>query len=368
LKLIFNRFSALFVAVFLFISIPHNFIMAYPLFSASIFNIGLNNLNSNQTKEVAIFKENSQNVAILSPANHIDPNPAKGGGDINIVDNTVIVVENSPVGLTGEFLPNSNNGRINVYEVREGDTLSQIANMYNVSINTIRWANDFSGDIQPGQSLIILPVTGVRHVVKNGGTIADVAEIYHADPREIALFNGLPENTTLKKGDEIIVPNADMIHGDEEKSKPQTNSKTYAKNSSNNSKTTVSSFAGYYSNPLPGAILTQGLHGYNAVDLGAPLGTPIYAAAAGTVITSKQGGWNGGYGSMIVISHDNGTQTLYSHQSENVVYVGQKVKKGQLIGYVGSTGRSTGNHLHFEIRGAKNPIASACVVGKVCKY
>ena len=134
------------------------------------------------------------------------------------------------------------------------------------------------------------------------------------------------------------------------------------------SKNIQTSSTGYYANPVPGAILTQGLHGYNSVDLGAPLGTPIYAAAEGNVITSKQGGWNGGYGSMIVISHDNGTQTLYSHQSENVVSVGQKVSKGQLIGYIGSTGRSTGNHLHFEVRGAKNPLAAACVVGKVCKY
>jgi murein DD-endopeptidase MepM/ murein hydrolase activator NlpD len=108
------------------------------------------------------------------------------------------------------------------------------------------------------------------------------------------------------------------------------------------------------------------MHGYNAVDLGAPVGTPITAAASGKVITSKQGGWNGGYGNMVVISHDNGTQTLYSHLSSNVVYSGQWVSAGEVIGYVGSTGHSTGPHLHFEVRGDTNPLAS-CRVGSSCQ-
>jgi murein DD-endopeptidase MepM/ murein hydrolase activator NlpD len=66
-------------------------------------------------------------------------------------------------------------------------------------------------------------------------------------------------------------------------------------------------------------------------------------------------GWNGGYGKYIVISHPNGTQTLYAHNLENYVSVGDAVVRGQIIGSVGSTGKSTGPHLHFEVRGAKNP-------------
>ncbi|MDO8482413.1 MAG: M23 family metallopeptidase, partial [bacterium] len=72
-------------------------------------------------------------------------------------------------------------------------------------------------------------------------------------------------------------------------------------------------------------------------------------------IVSKNYGWNGGYGEYVVISHSNGTQTLYSHMSENITYPGMRVSQGQVIGYVGSTGKSTGSHLHFEVRGAKNP-------------
>ena len=103
--------------------------------------------------------------------------------------------------------------------------------------------------------------------------------------------------------------------------------------------------------------MSQGIHGYNGVDVSAPSGTPIYAAAGGTIVVAKGGGgYNGGYGNYIVIDHGNGTQTLYAHMSSLAVS-GGSVSKGSLIGYVGSTGRSTGNHLHFEVRGAKNPLA-----------
>jgi LysM repeat protein len=333
---------------------------AFPFISFSI----LNNISPSQTvSEKASLIDNSQNIAVLEPANHIDPNPAKGGGDINVVEGKALFAENSLSGVAVDINKPGNTGRISVYEVRPGDTLTQIADMFDVSVNTIRWANDFSGDIKPGQSLIILPISGVKHVVKNGGTIKDVADIYGADAREIALFNGLSEDTKLKAGDEIIVPHAEIKHEDPG-TKSTSKAKTYAKAGA--AKTSVSATSGYFTNPAPGAILTQGVHGYNGVDLGASVGTPIYAAAAGSVITSKEGGWNGGYGSMIIISHSNGTQTLYGHLSQNVAAAGQKVAKGELIGYMGSTGKSTGSHLHFEVRGAKNPLASSCVVGKVC--
>jgi murein DD-endopeptidase MepM/ murein hydrolase activator NlpD len=114
-------------------------------------------------------------------------------------------------------------------------------------------------------------------------------------------------------------------------------------------------YDGYYMKPFIVGTKTQGLHGYNAVDYGMPVGSPIYAAAAGTVIISKSSGYNGGYGKYIVIEHQNSTQTLYGHLSNPIVSVGQSVIQGQLIGYSGNTGKSTGPHLHFEVRGAKNP-------------
>ena len=115
----------------------------------------------------------------------------------------------------------------------------------------------------------------------------------------------------------------------------------------------------YYSWPLAGGSITQGLHGWNAVDIGAPSGTPIYAAAAGTVIVARSGGgWNGGYGNYVVVSHPNGTQTLYAHMSRVSATVGAHVGQGETIGKVGMTGEATGPHIHFEVRGAVNPFAN----------
>ena len=79
------------------------------------------------------------------------------------------------------------------------------------------------------------------------------------------------------------------------------------------------------------------------------------AAASGEVIIARGSGWNGGYGQMVVISHPNGTQTLYGHMSAISVNAGDLVSAGQKIGEVGNTGNSTGPHLHLEVRGAKNP-------------
>ncbi|MFR0822415.1 MAG: M23 family metallopeptidase [Clostridia bacterium] len=98
--------------------------------------------------------------------------------------------------------------------------------------------------------------------------------------------------------------------------------------------------------------------GHKGIDIGASKGTPIKAAAGGTV-TLSQYGYNGGYGNYVIVSHGNGVQTVYGHCSSLKVTTGQKVSQGQLIATVGSTGDSTGNHLHFEVRVngvAQNPL------------
>jgi len=293
------------------------------------------------------LKLNSQSLPVLKAATNNDPNPAKGGGDIVVVDDKAIMavptISGDPVEI---YKPKSD--QISVYVVRDGDTLSQIADMFKVSSNTIRWANDLEGDIQPGQQLVILPVTGVKHKVKSGGTVADLADMYKADAREIALFNGISVNTRLEAGMEILVPNGELHI---EKKTP----KKVASGSGKTSSKSVRSSGGIFKNPIPGAVKTQGIHGYNAVDFGAPIGTPIYAAAGGQVIISRSGGWNGGYGNYVVIKHDNGSQTLYAHASEVNVAAGDWVSQGDRIASVGNTGRSTGPHLHFEVRGATNP-------------
>lgn len=321
------------------------FIVLPFLANAGIFSFIANN-SSDQNNNNLGAALNSQSLPVLKAATNNDPNPAKGGGDILVVDDKAIM---STPSITGDpveiYKPKSD--QISVYVVREGDTLSQIATMFKVSSNTIRWANDLEGEIQPGQQLVILPVTGVKHKVKSGGTVADLAEIYKADAKEIALFNGISVNTRLEAGMEILVPNGEL-HVEKKTPKKTASS---GKSGGNVAK----SSGGIFKNPVPGAVKTQGIHGYNGVDFGASIGTPIYAAAGGQVIISRTGGWNGGYGNYVVIKHDNGSQTLYAHANEVFVASGEWVSQGDKIATVGNTGRSTGPHLHFEVRGATNP-------------
>lgn len=234
------------------------------------------------------------------------------------------------------------NDQIGIYEVKEGDTVSGVADLYGVSKNTIVWANDIKGALKPGQTLIILPVTGVKHIVKKGDTLASIAKKYKADTEEIALFNGLSDSIALNVGDNIIIPEGEV----EAPAKAITKvvKKIY---------NTVA--AGYYVRPIIGGHKTQGIHGHNGIDIGAPIGTPILASADGTVSVARDSGYNGGYGDLIIISHSNGTQTVYAHLNSVYVKTGQKVVQGEQIGTSGNTGRSTGPHLHFEIRGATNP-------------
>ena len=86
---------------------------------------------------------------------------------------------------------------------------------------------------------------------------------------------------------------------------------------------------------------------HTGIDLAAPTGTPVFATARGTVTAAS---WQGGYGLLVAVSHGAGLQTRYAHLSRIAVYPGQSVKAGDLIGHVGSTGRSTGPHLHYELR------------------
>lgn len=287
-------------------------------------------------------------VKLLSSQTNIDPNAAHGGGDI-IIDEGALISG----GAFGEeaYRETYSSGEISIYVVRENDSLSQIADMFGVTTNTILWANDLNdATIHEGQSLVILPIVGVRHIVKSGDTIDTIAEKYKGNAEEILSYNQLAANTELAVGETLIIPGGNM-----HTAAPKQTTKSSVPAAQSSAEVATGGSGGYFSHPLPGAIRTQGIHGYNGVDLAANSGTPIRAAAAGDVIVSRSSGWNGGYGNYIVIKHSNGTQTLYAHNSSNAVGVGAHVSAGEVIGYVGSTGRSTGAHLHFEVRGSSNP-------------
>lgn len=307
---------------------------------------------------------NSQNMPVLAAARNPDPNPSVGGGDIEIVGGSALKSEDGPSGTTADVAtapPEATS--ISVYTVHKGDTLGGIAQMFGVTVNTILWANDLKGGtIHEGDTLVILPIAGVRHTVAKGDTLASIAKKYKADAGEIAQYNNISSDSPLTVGDVIVVPDGEVV--------TQTASVAKSSGKSSAAKATAANpyrggsgadLGNYYAWPFDPGVgsLTQGLHGYNGVDLGAPTGTSIYAAAAGTVIIANGGGgWNGGYGNYVVIQHTNGTQTLYAHMSHVLIGAGEQVAQGTLIGKVGMTGKSTGPHLHFEVRGATNPFGS----------
>lgn len=326
--------------------LPLTLLVAVPLsVHAGVFSSVIEILQPEETIEpVSDTSSDIHEAATLHAALHSDPQAAKGGGDV--------IVEEGALVSTGTVAPDevaktAGTGEISVYTVREGDTPSQIAEMFGISVNTIFWANDIKNNVlQPGETLVILPITGVRHIVKEGETLSTIAKKYEGDVEEILAYNQLSDESSIAVGDTVVIPNGEMHSAPKQKTaSAQPVSVSGASGES----------ASGLTHPVPGARRSQGIHGYNGVDLAAPAGTAIRAAAAGEVIVSKSSGWNGGYGNYIVIKHANGVQTLYAHNSENYVGVGAYVAQGEVIGAVGNTGKSTGSHVHFEVRGAKNP-------------
>ncbi|MBI3572202.1 M23 family metallopeptidase [Candidatus Kaiserbacteria bacterium] len=301
----------------------------------------------------------SSSAAALSAPTNSNANAALPVG-VTLSGGSALVAYTGPAGTIADVASSTPPDRISVYEVRPGDTLSGIAGLFGVSVNTIVWANSLGSarTVHPGDTLIILPVTGIERTIAKGDTLKSLAKKYGADAIEIAEFNGIDPSAPLAIGDTLIIPGGELAAP--ASTRASSVREPYLGGSG-------AELAGYFANPLPGAPVTQGIHGWNAVDLGAAKGTPIHAAAPGVVIIVRNnGGWNGGYGNYVVISDDNGTQTLYAHMTHAAVSPGEGVSAGQVIGYVGATGMATGPHLHFEVRGARNPFAS-CPLRAICE-
>lgn len=268
-------------------------------------------------------------------------------------DNALVSTRNPSGVLPGA----AGSDQIVVYTVQAGDTPGAIAARFGISLNTLLWANNIrsAATIRIGDSLVILPVTGVQYEVKKGDTITSIAKKFDADEADILSFNGLAIGEPLQAGADIIIPDGELSAPSPapSRSAPAAGTARFAG---------LPEFRGFLLRPIVGgrnARATRanphGLHGYNGVDLANACGLPVSAAAGGMVIIARTSGWNGGYGKYIVISHPNGAQTLYAHLSAIQTNVGEQVSQGTPIALIGSTGNSTGCHVHFEVRGARNP-------------
>lgn len=276
------------------------------------------------------------------------PTPAIGGAmdeDIVLISTqeNALVSTRNPLGT----IPRATTDQITVYRVEPGDTPGAIAERFGISLQTLLWANDLrsAGTIKVGDDLIILPVTGVQYEVKRGDTLESIAKKFKGDAAEITAFNGLAIGEALTAGQVVIIPDGEFAPPPAPAAPKAPQTRIAA----------VPDYKGFYMRPIIGGRKSRGIHGYNGVDLANSCGIPVMASAPGTVIIARTGGWNGGYGLYVVIAHANNTQTLYAHLSSLAVKSGDLLSQGQYLGTLGSTGNSTGCHVHFEIRGAKNP-------------
>jgi murein DD-endopeptidase MepM/ murein hydrolase activator NlpD len=243
-------------------------------------------------------------------------------------------------------------GEIITHLVQEGETLSQIASRYGLQVDTVLWENDLTEKsiLKPNQELRILPVDGVRHKVSRGETIFSIGKKYGLqDESQVQVVVDYPFNEFLNEetfelatGQFLMVPGGTPPRAPTQTTRP---TRVVALTPDAGTVTATGSFVW----PAAGRI-TQGYFFYHkAIDIANRSGGQILSADSGVVTVA---GWidNGGYGNRVQVDHGNGFVTLYAHLSSIQVRPGQRVNRGDVLGQMGSTGRSTGVHLHFEIR------------------
>lgn len=234
------------------------------------------------------------------------------------------------------------------YKVESGDTISSIGQKFGISSDTIKWANGLTSDqIKPGQSFKILPVSGVSHIVKSGDNLESVAKKYSAHSQAILdfPFNDVPDDFSLRIGQLLIIPDGAPP---EIKAPPKVKPQPKYLAQGPQSPTFDAPFGASFIWPAGGQ-LTQYFAWYHpGIDIANRSSPGIAASDGGVVVVA---GWpdGQGYGNRVVLDHGNGYRSLYAHLSNIYVSVGETVSRGQLIGQMGSTGRSTGIHLHLEI-------------------
>jgi len=268
--------------------------------------------------------------------------------DLAILTGSGLVSQDSPVPPGADpFISMSK--EVIAYVVQTGDTPFDIAIKFGINTDTILAANNMrDGDlIRPGDKLIILPLNGIRVKVVAKDTVTSLAKKYSGKTEEIIAFNELSPDGKLTVNGFIIIPDGEPLVPVSRPS-PKVTAPKYAKEMTPLDNWLIAPASGYNWGRI---------HGRNAVDVSSSCGTPIYAAAAGKIIISDSIGWNYGYGKYVEIRHPNGVTTLYGHGSQLLVNSGDEVVQGQLIMLMGTTGRSSGCHVHFEVRGAKNPLA-----------
>ncbi len=272
-----------------------------------------------------------------------DWNQEPSPGDLHIA----VIPRTNRSNPPGPEVPPAARYKVVEYTVQLGDTVTRIASRYHVSPESVLWANDKLQDnpdlLSVGQTLNIPPTTGVLHSVKSGDTVVDLASKFKAsaqdifdDPFNQSVHNLKSNPPQLMVGQFLMVPRGQKAIA--------TRPVVTASRAPSGAVKGTSILAW----PTAGCIYQSYWKAHAALDIDNVIGTPIYASDSGYVEFAG-GGWNYGYGNMVLVNHGNGYYTRYGHLNTINVRAGQSVKKGALVGRMGTTGNSTGSHLHFEV-------------------
>jgi murein DD-endopeptidase MepM/ murein hydrolase activator NlpD len=235
------------------------------------------------------------------------------------------------------------------YIVQNGDTIGTIAQKFGLTQNTLLWENNLTlrSYIRPGQVLKILPTSGISYKVAKGDTLAKIAQRLNSATDKIIDFNRLSGESDIQIGQLLIIPDGKPYVVPIAPQKPKLASIKQIFEEPNETINNSDSGKMYWPNGC--TRITQYFNWRHVgLDIACPAGTPIRAAEDGVVY--QVGYLNTGYGHHVFIDHGSGKTTRYGHMTTIYVTKGESVKRGQIIGLEGSTGRSTGPHLHFEVR------------------
>ncbi len=262
----------------------------------------------------------------------------------------------APTGITSVEASKTKRDKIVNYVVKSGDTVSGIAAKFGLTTNSILWANNMTARsyLKPGQNLDIPPTDGIVYTVKSGDSVNALAKKYDAEVDDIIEFNKLASASDITSGQILMLPG-----GKPYRAPAPIQPTKIAPVQQIFEKPKVDTNADGLIWPTTTRRISQYYHwAHTALDIDGEFGDMIWAASDGVVTTVQHLNW--GYGYYVIIDHGGGTHTLYAHFQRIYVQQGQKVAQGDILGEMGSTGRSTGSHLHFEVRvGGKrlNPFA-----------
>ncbi len=325
---------------------------AHAGFFSSLFGGGAQASETVIKEDTAVI-HNSQTIPLPESSINPDLKSIKEAKTITIVSNEALLPNNSPLDTDSDLEKYASSEKISTYIVKKGDNLDGIAKSLKISKDSIIASNTDlkkSDLLKIGQKLVIF---GLK-----SDTVTKLAETEKvADAGDKPKTPVKEESTPKKDEGPMITINTDLPSP----SAPQVQTpvintpiaQVLAVETPVSSGQPEGTINGNYIWPFPAGIgrVSQGRHADNAFDFAAPKNTPILAIQSGTVLIVHSGGWNGGFGKYVVINFDDGRQAIFGHMNKTNVEEGQVVKQGDIIGFVGTTGSSTGNHTHVGFHG-----------------